>query len=204
MGGEDTGFTPDALLTDKFGGKLIKPSRKIGWGGLIETRATAFAAVAMQGELADQQDRAVNIIDAEIHLTVFIGKNTQVDDLVGHKLNVGFGVIMGNTQKNQQTSRNLTGDLTFDFNLGAFNSLNDCSHCIKILVLDRVVAAEVPIVPVGKLTLVYAGEQPSKDALAGFHHIHGSEHFFGRLYSAMVSTDVSGEMNQIDVGPLPR
>src|SRR5271157_2648456 len=70
----------------------------------VERRALALAYVPKQGELRHDQHRAAELRDAAIHLSFVIFKDAQAGNFVGEIIGVGFGVVVRDAQKDQQSS----------------------------------------------------------------------------------------------------
>jgi hypothetical protein len=111
-----------ACLYGELNGDLARLS------GGVEAGTAALAAVAVQGEIADQQDRPAHVLHAAVHLAGLVGEDTQIHNLVRHESGVVFAVTFADAQKDQQSLANLTHRLIVDFDLRLQHSLTYHSH----------------------------------------------------------------------------
>jgi len=98
----------------------------------IETRAASLAAIAVQSELRNHQQRPADFKKTPVHFARFIGKHPQIDGFVDEGIGVGGGVRMRDAQQNEQPPANTARDGLIHFHVGcdtgARNALNDGSH----------------------------------------------------------------------------
>jgi hypothetical protein len=78
--------------------------------------------------LRGDQRGASRIEQGQIHLSISIGKNSQIRDFLG-KIRGRFRIVRAaNAQQNHQTRADFSGDTALNGNAGAGNTLNDSSH----------------------------------------------------------------------------
>ncbi len=127
-GGEDAGLDGYALLADQLDDVFVELCGVIGQGGGIEAGSASFAAIAVEGELTDEQDLPGGIGDAEIHFVVFVGENAEVYQFFSYELGVGLGIVLSHAEINQQARGDLPDDFFINLNPSVFNPLYHCAH----------------------------------------------------------------------------
>ena len=125
---ENAFFDGHSLLCNKLGYFFVELIGQIRFGGVVESGAAAFSAVAVQGEIADEQDFAADIKQAPIHLSGFVGEDTQVHELFSYKFGILDSIIFTDTEIDQETFVDSADCLAVNFNLCLQNSLYDDSH----------------------------------------------------------------------------
>lgn len=128
VGGEFTGGAVNALLTNQLHGFPIEHFGRLRRGGLIKSRPTTLAAIAVKGELAYQQDCPVDILHALVHLVVFVGEYPQIDEFFRDELGVGDLVVLAYPQINQEALPDAADYFTCYFHLCLADALYYCSH----------------------------------------------------------------------------
>jgi hypothetical protein len=123
------GHSPESRAFDEV---LIQRTGSSGGRGGVETWAASLAAIAVQGELRDHEQRPTGIDKASVHLTRFVGEHPQVDDFVEQVISIGGGVGMRNAKQYEQAFANTAPDCPIHIqiggNTGARNALKDGSH----------------------------------------------------------------------------
>src|SRR5580692_11694304 len=97
----------------------------------IEAGTPALAAIAVQSELRNRQDRAAGLEHAPVHLAGLVGKYTQSGDLFGEEFGVHESIGFGDPQEDQQPRADLASDDAIDLDLGLSDSLHDRPHISK-------------------------------------------------------------------------
>lgn len=97
-GGKDAGFNGDAgglqLATKAF----VKRNGDFRFGGSLKARPIAFAAVAGERELADDQGFAADVMDGKVHFSSFVGENAQSGAFGRQPVAFGFPVALFDAQ----------------------------------------------------------------------------------------------------------
>jgi len=107
---------------------LVEWHGSFGPCGLNKTGATSFSTIPVKGELADEEYRAPDITESEVHFPVSVFKDSQPGDFSGEPDHVFLGIISGNAKQDQESSLNLPDDHSIDGDRGFRNALNDCTH----------------------------------------------------------------------------
>ena len=128
MGGEDAGFYGEAQGLEELGGFFVEVLGEVGWGGGVEAWASAFAAVAVEGELGDEQDVAVGFEEGEVHFALVVGEDAEVGDFFGEVLGVGVGVGFGDGEVDEQALVDLACGLVVDVDAGVGDALDYGAH----------------------------------------------------------------------------
>ena len=76
-------------------------------GGGDEARSIAFAAIAGERELADQENLTVDILHRAVHLVLLITKNAQSRQLPRHPLGVSFRIAPLNAEQDAKAGVDL-------------------------------------------------------------------------------------------------
>jgi hypothetical protein len=102
-------FTEDAFL-DRYalpGNQVsyffVELFGQLGLGGSIEAGSATLSAVAVQGKIADEQNRTADIEQASVHLAVVILEDTQIYQLFSYKLSIFECVLFADTEINEQS-----------------------------------------------------------------------------------------------------
>ena len=82
--------------------------------GIVERRSSASSAVTAQRELRDDQHRAPNLSDREVHLSGRILEDTEVADLACHIGEVFGAVALFDAGKDKQSTANLADHAPVD------------------------------------------------------------------------------------------
>jgi len=106
----------DALLGDQSDNLFVKRFGQLWLSGGIKAGSAAFAAIAVEREIADEQNRASDVLDASVHFAGFIREDSQVHELVGHELGIGFSVALADAKENEQSPFDFTNGLALNLN----------------------------------------------------------------------------------------
>jgi len=128
MGLELPSGRANALALEGLGYLLIKDIGSVRISGLIKAGAPALAAVAAQGKITDQEDFAVDIQDASIHLSSLIREDAQVGQFVRDVFHVFRPISLGHAQVHEQALIDFTHDLIVNGHRGLGNALHNGSH----------------------------------------------------------------------------
>ena len=82
---------------------FVQGIAQFGTGGVGEAGAAALAAVAVEGELADNQDLAADGVQTAVHLAVLVFKDPQAQGLLGQVTAFLLGVVGAHAQQDQKT-----------------------------------------------------------------------------------------------------
>ena len=96
--------------------------------GLVEGGTPALPAVAVEGELGDDEERAACVGDGEIHLAVAVLEYTEGKYLVDKVIGVGGCVVLACPQENENTLPYLADGFVADVDPGFFYTLDYCAH----------------------------------------------------------------------------
>src|SRR6266478_1256750 len=112
---EDSGFNTHYGAPRHGDEMFVKRTRLLGRGGGVETGAASLAAIAVERELRDDEQRTSGVNQASVHLARVIRKNAQVEDFVREVLGGGLAIGFGHAQQNQQSRTDLAGHGAVDF-----------------------------------------------------------------------------------------
>src|SRR5262249_238826 len=85
---------------------FVESNRELGTCRAAVRRAIAFSRARKEGELADEKDFALNILDGEIHDAGFIVEDAQSNDFAADPFDVVGCVGLFNGEKDEQTFLN--------------------------------------------------------------------------------------------------
>lgn len=74
-----------------------------GGSGIVEAGPAAFTAIAIKGELRDDEKIASGIEEAAIHLALSVFENTQIQDLLSDEFGVGVSIEFRDTEKHEKS-----------------------------------------------------------------------------------------------------
>jgi hypothetical protein len=126
----------DAPLANKLDDLFVKLLCQHRLGGGIKTRSAAFAAIAVKGEIADEQNLSADIHYTSIHFASLVGKDAQVHELVGNKLGILQSIAPADTKVNQQAPADLPDYVVTDFDRGLQHSLHNHPHIYLSLIVS--------------------------------------------------------------------
>ena len=101
-----------AVLQELF----VKGIAQLGTGSADKVGTAALAAVAVEGELADDQHFTAYICKAQIHFIIFVGEDPQTQGLLSQVLAFTLRILGANAQEDQKTTANLAVYLAVDHN----------------------------------------------------------------------------------------
>ena len=112
------------------GGQEVFVQRASLFGGRrqIEARTPSFAAIAVQRELRNHQQRAACVENAAVHFAGLVGENPEAGDLAGKKIGVRGCVRFASAHQDQQPWADLSRNDAIHLNPGLGHSLNDGAH----------------------------------------------------------------------------
>ena len=122
------GCDGNALSLDGMDERFIERNSDGRRSGIDETGAAAFTAIAVEGELADDQDAAAGFGDIEVHFAVGVAKDSEARDLVGQPVGAIGRVVMRHAEQDEQPPADLADDVAFDADAGFGDSLNEGTH----------------------------------------------------------------------------
>jgi hypothetical protein len=110
---------------------LVERDGYLGLGGTDIGGAIPLSRAGEQGELADNQQIALHILDRKIHQALGIVEDAQTDNLPTQPLNVLGSVRLFHSQQHQKSRANGSSDLAINRH-GCFrNTLNHSAHSIN-------------------------------------------------------------------------
>jgi hypothetical protein len=127
-------FDRQGLTSQISGYTLIQRVRFLRPSGFNETRTSAFAAVTVQRELADEQNGAADIRQSQIHLPVGIFEDPESGDFARDPDDVFLRIVFGDSQQDEESSLNLSDDLPVNSHRRFCHSLNHGTHVVSSLV----------------------------------------------------------------------
>jgi hypothetical protein len=122
----------DPFLPDGRHELLVKLLAFFRRGRVNEAGAAAFSAIAVQGELADNEHRALGFNKRAVHLAFVVWEDSQLNNLVRKLRRVVGAVVNSDSQENQKPDADLAGDLAIDDNFGSADALNASTHSLRI------------------------------------------------------------------------
>ena len=125
---EAAGFAGQSQGADLIDEEFVELAGMAGRGGGVEGRTFAAADVAVERELRDCQNAGAGFERAAVHFPLVIFEDAEAGDFFGEVNRVGFGVVAGNAEEDEESQADLASDLVADRNLGAAYALHDRSH----------------------------------------------------------------------------
>jgi len=113
---------------------LIESASLLSRRGEVEAGTASLAAIAIERELRNNEQRGSHINKAAVHLTGIIGKDAQVRDLVHQIIGVRLTVSLGNSQQDHQAGVDSAGGRSVYFYSGVGDPLYECSQELNIVV----------------------------------------------------------------------
>ncbi len=101
VGAEAAGFDGKAARAEVGGDGFVEGDGVFGAGGFDEGGAVAFACVAEEGELRDEQDGAFYVFKAEIKFTIDVVEDAELRDFFCDLRRVVFGVVRGDAEEDE-------------------------------------------------------------------------------------------------------
>lgn len=131
VGGEGAGLDGEVEGAEEVGGGFVEFAGEVGRRGGGEAWSSAFAAVAVEGELADEQDVSVGVEEGEVHFAVGVGEDAEVGDFFGDPFGVFGGVLFSDGEVDEQAGADPADGFVVDGDGGVGDALNDGSHWVS-------------------------------------------------------------------------
>ena len=93
---------------------LIQRAGLLGGSGVVEAGSASLAAIAIKGELGDDEKTSSSIEDAAIHFPGVIVEDPQVEDFRGEEFGVGCGVELRDAEQHEKSGIDLAHDSSID------------------------------------------------------------------------------------------
>src|SRR5919198_2550975 len=93
-----------ALGTECATHSLVQALAVVRARGLNEARAVALARVAIDGEVADAQDLAADVLDREVHSALRVREDAKGEELAHELVRVLFGVVHVDAKEHEQAA----------------------------------------------------------------------------------------------------
>src|SRR5690606_29824118 len=93
---------------------VVEPHGDRGRRGVDEARAPAAARIAVQRELAHDQQAAPDLLESEVHLSLGIREEPEADDLVRHPVDLLLAVALGEADEEEEATADLARGPTVD------------------------------------------------------------------------------------------
>jgi hypothetical protein len=107
---------------------LIEPFGELWRCGVDKTGSASFAAVAEQSELADDEHRAGDFLQRQVHLAVGIIEDSKSGNFFCQLSRVTICVLVADAQQYDQPPLNRADGFLIYRDTGPMNSLNACTH----------------------------------------------------------------------------
>lgn len=125
---EPAGGDLQARFAQPFGEMLIEPLGCRRRRGLREGRPIAFAAIAIQSELGNDQDFAAVVDDRAVHLALVVFKDAETLNFIGKGGGVILVILFTDAQENAQSRADPADGLLPRGDAGFGDSLHDGAH----------------------------------------------------------------------------
>ena len=99
-----------------------------GRHGVGETRARAFAGVAIERELRDDEDGAGDVGDGAVQVFGVVGEDAEGEEFFDHPVGVRGGIVFSDANEREQARTDFADDLVVGFDRGAGDALHDGFH----------------------------------------------------------------------------
>src|SRR5664280_335192 len=86
----------------------------------------------MEGELADDEKVAVEVIHRAVHLARVIREHAQTEDFLRQPCAIRRGVILGDAEEDEQAGADFAGEAVGGFHTGRGNTLDDSTHGYRL------------------------------------------------------------------------
>jgi len=109
------------------------------------TRAPAFAAITIKGELGDAQQRSARFEQAAIHPTLLVVENPQIHYLFRQELSAFLRVALAYSHEGHESLPDSSYHFAGYADFGPANSLHNCTHSASpvSLLFPRVIGARL-------------------------------------------------------------
>lgn len=128
---EDSGFHPQTGSTGSLHKVFIKFRCGFGTRSTIEAGTTPLSAIAVQGELGDNQQLGSDVTRAEVHLAGVVVENPETGDFVHQPVRILIRVFPFDSQQDQKSAGNGTGNFAVGLDPRTGDSLQDRFHRIQ-------------------------------------------------------------------------
>lgn len=113
--------SPGAELRDEF---FVEGFGDFGRGGPVERGTPALTAVAVEGELGDDEERAACICDGEVHLAVRVLEYAERQYFLREILCVYFGIVLARAEEDENPLPYPADCIAGDIDPGFFYTLD--------------------------------------------------------------------------------
>lgn len=142
-GAEAAGFDAGATGAEPGDEFFVEGLGDLGRCSLVEGGAPALTAVAVEGELGDDEERAADIRDGEIHLAVGVLEYAERKNLVGEVIGVGGGIVLARAEENENPLSYTADGFAANFNFRFFYTLDYSAHGLYLVCIPVCRAAEM-------------------------------------------------------------
>ena len=125
------GFHGDALAAAELAKMLVEAVGFLRLRGVIEGRPAPLPAVRRERELRDDEQRAADIGEREVHPARVILEGAQAADFLRELVGVGVGVVAQDPQQDEEPAADLRHLLASDRDARATHALDDRFHAAK-------------------------------------------------------------------------
>ncbi len=126
VGGEDAclgGLACDLGEAGEEG--FVEGDGGFGGSGAVETGAGAFAGVAKEGELADDEAVTADIEEGAVEFVGLVGEEAEVWYFIGQPVNILLGVFSGDAEEDEEARIDMACDCAVDAAGGGVDALED-------------------------------------------------------------------------------
>src|SRR5579884_2256394 len=131
------GFDVAAEVTERVDEPRDEGLRVVGGRGRGPRRPAAAPGVAVEGELADDEQRATDRVHGHVHVAGGVVEDAQVPDLVGQLLCDPVVVVVGDADEHAQPGADLTDRAAVDGDARARHTLDERAHVVDAAALRR-------------------------------------------------------------------
>ena len=115
---------------------LVERNRGLGPRRVDEARPPALRRVAVQRELRDDEQRATDVGQREVHLVVCVGEDPEPDDLLSHPRDLLVRITRSEADERYEPTIDRPGDarcraVIADANGGAADALEENAHLTR-------------------------------------------------------------------------
>ena len=128
LGLENTGFYPHTCTPEPVYKIGVEQVGLFGFGSVGIGRAPSSPDVSIKRELGNHEDSAVIVDEGEIHLSIVVRENTEIDDLVGQVIGVACRIVITYGEEDCEAGFDFADDPAIDLDPGFGDSLYYGSH----------------------------------------------------------------------------
>jgi hypothetical protein len=125
---KDSLFYRNSERSGMFAERNIEFFSLIRRGSIVETWPSAMLAIAVEGELADDQELALYIDDRPVHLPLIVCESSQMDTLLCEPFRSFEGITFSNAKQNEPAGSDLSDHPIIDFDASMGHSLKQSPH----------------------------------------------------------------------------